>query len=96
MTRRAKISLGYGAILLWMFLPMIPVFIAGAIASGCGCQLDEGNVHPCVVLGVDIGSTLYAMGVMGWFGLLTFPSGLLGLLLFTVAVITERKSDRGH
>ncbi|HTS16954.1 MAG TPA: hypothetical protein VMP11_05220 [Verrucomicrobiae bacterium] len=89
MTRRAKI-IGYGVIVLWTFLPMIPVVIAGAIASHCGCQLDEGGAHPCIVLGRDIGGRLYEMGVVGWFGLLTFPTGILALLLFTGIVIARR------
>ncbi|HLX70642.1 MAG TPA: hypothetical protein VKV04_13530 [Verrucomicrobiae bacterium] len=87
MTRPVKIGIGYGVILLWMFLPMIPVFIAAAIASHYGCQVDEGGTHPCIVFGKDIGGKLYEMGVMGWFGLLTFPSGLLALLLFSVVVV---------
>jgi hypothetical protein len=91
MTRRAKVATGYGVILLWMFSPMIPVVIAGAIASKCGCQLDEGGTHPCIVFGRDIGGALYSMGVMGWFGLLTFPSGFIALIVFTVMIIRERK-----
>jgi hypothetical protein len=76
---RTAIAVGFGAILLWMFLPMIPVFIAGAIAS-----------H--IVFGRDIGGTLYKMGVMGWFGLLTFPSGFLMLIVLTVKVIKSRRN----
>lgn len=89
MTRRARIALSYGAIVLWMFLPVIPVVIAGAIASFFGAQLDEGNVHPCIVLGRDIGGILYAMGMMGWLGLVTFPSGFLALVLLTVGVVVD-------
>lgn len=90
MTRRAKIGIGYGVILLWMFLPLIPVLIAGAIASHYGCQVDESGPHPCIVFGKDIGGTLCSMGVMGWFGLLTFPSGFLALLLLTKMVARRR------
>jgi hypothetical protein len=77
-----------------MFLPMIPVVIAGAIASYCGCQLDEGGPHPCILFGRDIGGTLSSMIVMGWFGLLTFPSGFLALIIFTV-LIKRRKFELG-
>ena len=90
MTKGVKITAGYGAILLWMFLPMLPVLIASAIASYCGAQLDEGSPHPCMLFGRDIGGTLYAMGVMGWFGLLTFPTGFIALIVFTVKIIRNR------
>jgi hypothetical protein len=91
MTPRAKVAAGYGGILLWMFLPMFPVVMASLIASVCGCKLDEGSAHTCIVLGMDIGGMLYSMGVMGWFGLLTVPSGFLLLVVFTVMIIKERK-----
>ena len=88
---RTTIAIGYGAIIFWMLLPMIPVFIAGAIASHYGAQLDEGGPHPCIVSGRDIGGTLYRMGVMGWYGLLTFPTGFIALIIFTVMVIIRRR-----
>ena len=92
MTRRAKVAAGYGVILLWMFSQMVPVIIAGLIASACGCKLDEGSAHTCIVFGRDIGGMLYSMGVTGWFGLLTFPSGFLALIVFPVMIINERNS----
>jgi len=94
MTRRAKL-IGYGIIMLWMFSPFIPVFIASAIASHYGARLDEGGAHPCIVNGKDIGETLYTMGVMGWYGLLTFPSGILAFIIFTVTIAKGRKSISG-
>jgi hypothetical protein len=90
MTRRTKVAAGYGIILLWMLSPMIPVLLASAIASTCGCKVDEGSAHTCIVFGRDIGGMLYSMGVMGWFGLLTFPSGFLALIVFTVMVVKRR------
>ena len=76
-----------------MFLPFIPVIIAGVIAAACGCKLDEGSVHPCTVFGTDIGGALYTMGVMGWFGLLTFPTGILALIVFSVFVWWRNRAD---
>jgi len=94
MTRRAKLT-GYAVIILWMFLPFIPVAIAGAVASHYGARLDEGSAHPCIVHGKDIGETLYTMGMMGWFSLLTFPSGILALIVLTVIISKGRKSISG-
>ena len=74
-------------ILAWIVWPMILVTVAGNIASANGCQLDEGSVHPCIVDGRDIGEQLYGMGVMGWFMLVTIPTGLLALALYGVLLL---------
>jgi hypothetical protein len=66
---------GYALIALAAGWPMILVIIAGTIATVNGCRLDEGSVNPCVVFGRDMGETLYAMGVMGWFMIVTIPLG---------------------
>jgi hypothetical protein len=68
-------------------LPLFSVMIAGTLASWGGCTLHEGFVNPCIILGQDIGQTLYAMGVSGWFMLVTIPFGLIGLLLGLVWLI---------
>ena len=80
MTLRAKLT-GYLPFVLWMFWPMIPVVIAGVIASCCGCEVDEGGIHPCVIFGKDIGETLSTMGMMVWLVPLTLLTGLIGLAL---------------
>jgi len=69
----------WGAILSGVFAisPFISAFIAGSIASYNGCYLDEGGVHPCVILGRDMGLQLYEMGVAAWFFLVTIPLGTL-------------------
>ncbi len=61
--------------------PVVSVVIAGTLASSYGCTLNEGSVNPCVIMGADRGELLYAMGVAGWFGLLTLPIGAVGVLL---------------
>ena len=85
MTKRAK-RIGHGLIVLWMFLPIIPALTADLIGFACGCQVDEGSVHPCIVLCLDIGSSLYSMGVIGWLVLLTFPTGIVALVVFSLVV----------
>ncbi|MCW5875393.1 MAG: hypothetical protein KIS85_00805 [Anaerolineales bacterium] len=59
---------------------------AGTFAEAMGCTLHEGFVNPCVVGGVDLGSTLYAFGMMGWLGIVTLPLGLLLLAVYLVIV----------
>ncbi|WP_055047069.1 hypothetical protein [Devosia sp. A16] len=77
-------------ILLVALAPVFSVMVAGSIAEANGCALDEGSVHPCIVNGEDIGSTLYTLGVMGWFMLATIPLGAGALLLWAVVLIVHR------
>jgi hypothetical protein len=74
-------------ILLFGAAPVISVLIAATVANVQGCQLDEGNVHPCVVLGADLGGLLYGMGVLGWMALMTVPMAALALLAWLAAAI---------
>ena len=78
--RNALLIIVFVLLLIWTIWPIVSVSVAGSIASANGCQLDEGSVHPCVVRGADMGETLYTMGMMGWFMLVTVPTGGLGLL----------------
>jgi hypothetical protein len=82
-----------GASVVFALLPIVPTLIAGAIATANGCRLDEGSPHPCIVRGSDIGHTLYSMGLMFWFGMITLPLGALGLLL-SLAWLVQRAVSR--
>lgn len=76
-------------LLLWMLWPVILAGTAGAIATANGCELNEAVINPCVVDGREMGETLYSMGVMGWFMLVTIPTGLLALLIFLLLLLVE-------
>jgi hypothetical protein len=67
---------------LFTVAPILSVVIAASIAGACGCKLDEGDAHPCIVLGVDIGGVLYAMGLAVWLIPITLPIGLLTFWAF--------------
>jgi hypothetical protein len=91
MKRSTKITLGIHALVILLILviafsPLISVLIAGGIADANGCQLDEGSIHPCIVNGQDMGRTLYTMGVLGWFMLVTIPIGLGVVFLYSLIV----------
>ena len=59
-----------------------------AVANALDCTLNEGDVHPCPFLGLDLGGLLYDLFVSGWFGLLTIPaSAILLVVWFVVAVV---------
>lgn len=68
---------------LFAVLPLLITLLAAFIAWLNGCELNEGNPHPCKVCGVDIGETLYGMGMMAWFCMLTFPAGSFMLTINT-------------
>jgi len=84
--KKRFINTGYWIIAVWTLWPMAPVVIAGIIAASCGCKVDEGSAHPCIVFGKDIGQLLYVMGVMGWLAIGTFPTGIIALAIFSVIV----------
>ena len=87
------------AILLFAIGPFIGVAYAGSLAGKYGCQLDEGSAHPCLVNGVDRGDDLYALGMLGWLGLVTIPLGMavlaVYLLLVLVFSLARRKRRKG-
>ena len=77
------------------FAPLVSVMAASALAQSHGCALDEGSVHPCIILGADRGELLYDMFVMGWLFLLTMPLAIAaGLGWAALAVVALRRRLR--
>ena len=77
----------FAVILVVALLPVIASFSAAAIAESHGCALDEGNVHPCLVLGSDWGTILYGLFVLGWLALATIPYGGMALIVWLVVLL---------
>jgi len=71
------------------FSPIAVTYSAGLIASLLGCDLNEASVHPCPLLGVNIGPLLYAMGLAVWFVSLTVLAGLLALVVLVIIFIVR-------
>ncbi len=76
-------------ILTWTLWPIGCVAIGMALANVAGAPLDEGSVHPTVINGVDYGDTAYTLFVLGWFGMVTIPTGLMALALHAIIATTE-------
>ena len=91
MSRVRTLIIGYIVIALVAGWPIASVAIAGTIASWNGCTLHEGFPNTCVVNGNDMGDTLYAMGVMGWFMLATIPVGLVAFVIWTIVWVLVRQ-----
>ncbi|MBF8779889.1 hypothetical protein [Pseudomonas fulva] len=76
--------------------PLLCALGAGWVAGLAGCPLDEGSVHACPIMGWDAGPLLYRLGVMGWFMLLTLPSGAVLMLAATVMLLVQLVSRLRH
>ena len=88
-------TIGYALIVLWMAWPLVLAFGAGGIAAAAGCTLNAAGAHPCMVFGSDRGEMLYAMGLMGFFGIATLPTGMALLVLFFVFNSWRRRAALG-
>jgi TRAP-type C4-dicarboxylate transport system permease small subunit len=69
--------------------PIAVTYTAGLVALLLGCDLNEASVHPCPLLGVNIGPLLYAMGLAVWFVSLTIAAGLVALLVLAIVWIVR-------
>ncbi len=87
----------FAAVTLIAASPLLSVIVSGVVASALNCQLDEGNVHPCLYHGHDIGPMLYDFSVFGWFMLVTLPVlflALLGWISIAIIAVARRRSAR--
>ena len=80
---------------LFLFIagPILVAITAGLVAAALGCRLDEGNIHACPLLRIDLGGVLYFFCMFGWFTLMTIPFGSIGFLVwlgFAVVLLVRR------
>ena len=83
-----------GLILLFGFFPVLSLLLALLFALPFGCELDEGSVHPCVVLGLDFGGLLYSMSVGGLFAMFTIPLAGPALIVWLIVFVVLRLMRR--
>jgi hypothetical protein len=91
MDRRLVNSIVYGVIVSWTAFPIFCALIPMVVSAICGCTVNEAASAPCVVFGVDIGKPLYTLGVMGWLGVVTLPTGGVAFALYTIFVVAQRR-----
>ena len=80
-------------LLLIALFAVLPVFttVAGAvIANDHGCSVNEGNVNPCVIDGVDQGQTLAFMGMSFLYLLVTFPLAIVFFVFWLIVLLVHR------
>lgn len=63
---------------------------------GFGCDIDEGSVHPCMVLGRDMGGLAYHAGFWAAWGVLLFGPVSVGAALLwgvtaAIAAVVRRQ-----
>jgi hypothetical protein len=95
MTRRLMTWM-LAAILLFGAFPILTLLIAVLFATAFSCDLNEGMIHPCVVLGIDFGGVLYPMAVGGWFAMFTVPLAALALIVWLIVLVVLLLVRRSH
>ena len=91
MERRLLDPIVYGVIVSWTVFPIVCALIATVVSALCGCTVNEAASTPCVVFGVDIGNALHTLGVMGWLGVVTLPTGGAAFALYTILILAQRR-----
>lgn len=76
-------------IALFAFSPILVTALASLVANAAGCELNEGQVHACIIVGRDYGDLLYRMGLFGWVMLFTIPVGEVALAIFGIALLAR-------
>lgn len=93
--RRAGFWLFIGG-LVFALWPVAAVLVATGLTAITGCDVNEGGVQACNLLGLDIGELLYTLFVSGWYALVTLPIGgiaaFVGLIVYIVARVAGRSS----
>jgi len=98
MTLARGLKIALAAILVVAAAPFALALGSGLIATMLGCELNAGDVHPCVVFGVDLGYSLYATALSGLIMLIGLPFAGVAFLIWLVVVgvalfLRWRRSD---
>lgn len=81
--------------IIFAFFPLMIVSLSGFISDYFNCTLSEGSPSECYALDYNIGDTLYAMFVFGWYSLLTIPLGFtLAIIGFLIIIFGNKPSSK--
>jgi hypothetical protein len=84
MTTVRRFGIALAMIVAIAAMPFVLALGAGSVAAALGCQLDESNVNPCVVFGLDLGPALYATALIGLLMLIGVPVAGVAFLIWLV------------
>ncbi|MFJ6321598.1 MULTISPECIES: hypothetical protein [unclassified Rhizobium] len=76
-------------IALFALSPILVTALASLVANAAGCELNEGQVHACIIVGRDYGDLLYQMGLFGWVMIFTIPVAEVALAIFGIALLAQ-------
>lgn len=80
------------------FAPLAISLGSIGIAKAAGCRLTEADVGPCMVMGTDIGNSLYGGAMMFWLFFLTAPIAFAAVVLWGIILVSflRRRIGRGR
>ena len=84
MTTVRRFGIALALIVAVAATPFVLALGAGCVAAALGCQLDEGDAHPCIVFGLDLGPALYATALIGVLMLIGVPVAGVAFLIWLV------------
>ena len=85
--KKLKIALlGYLAIALITFFPVLITFLAMLLGSCLGCNINEGATDPCIRMGIAFGEVLNYMAVLFWLFFFTFPLGIVLVIAWSLGL----------
>ena len=82
--RLKRIAVVYVGIVFLGIAPLLMTFMAGSTAHAFGCRVDEASDHACMILGLDLGSLLSSLAILGWLAIVTIPISAILLISVTI------------
>jgi hypothetical protein len=89
MKRPYRAMVTYAVLVIYTCGPLLSAWLASAIASGSGSNLNEATVHPCIIWGHDFGGVVYDMFVIFWAALITVPTGILAIVVYSTFLVMK-------
>jgi hypothetical protein len=83
-----------GVALIFAAAPFLSAGLALLIADLAGCVSGEGGPKPCLYSGVELGPTVYSMGIAFWLFILSWLYIPLALILSVVPIIVRQLGKR--
>jgi hypothetical protein len=80
--------------LLLAISPLISTLLAAIISSSAGCVMNEGSASSCVILGMEMKDTLYAMAMSFWLIMFTWLYLPVALGIATASVIYWKREKQ--
>src|SRR5437016_1621458 len=84
-------------IIAFAILPMFTMAYGISVANSHDCAVNEGNINPCIIDGVDQGQNLAALSMSFLYIFLTFPlAAVFFAIWLTVLLIHRYRWNKGQ